>query len=399
MPEHQVLARKYRSQSLSELIGQDVLVRTIGNAIKLGRLAAAYVFTGIRGVGKTSTARILAKSLNCLGADGSAKTPQIDPCGVCENCRAIAEDRSLDVIEMDAASHTGVDDIRDIIEGAQYKPSTSRYKVYIIDEAHMLSKSAWNALLKTLEEPPPFVKFVFATTEVRKVPPTVLSRCQRFDLARVDADTLAAHFRKIAALEQVEIDDDALAIIAKVADGSVRDGLSFLDQAISNCEGRITAPLVAAALGLAGRDLVLRLYDALVAGDMDGIVKALGLAHESQVEPSILLSDLLEATHFITRIKLSGDAAAVDLPMTRPEQERIIALAAKLSVSALARIWAMLVKGFSELALAPSASAALEMVLIRIAYAGLLPSPAEILERVENGGTDAEAKKKSDRQE
>jgi len=393
MSTHQVLARKYRSQSLEELVGQEVLVTTLTNAIKQNRLAHAYLFTGIRGVGKTSTARILAKSLNCVGADGNLTVPQVMPCGKCVHCAAIAESRHMDVIEMDAASHTGVDDIREIIEGAKYKPTSARFKVYIIDEVHMLSKSAFNALLKTLEEPPPFVKFIFATTEIRKVPATILSRCQRFDLARIPQADLAAHFKKIAALEGVNIDDEAISVIAKVADGSARDGLSFLDQAIANCDGAITADKIAASLGLVGKGVAFDTFEAVIGGDMELLGKSLTLLRASSAEPSLLLSDLLEITHLITRVKLAKGTEHT-LPLTPDEQKKIARLSDKLTIAQLARIWQMLVKGFAELPLAPSESAALEMILIRVAYAGMLPTPAEILAKVESE-TSGEVQKKN----
>jgi len=393
MSEHQVLARKYRSQSLDELVGQEVLVTTLANAIKQNRLAHAYLFTGIRGVGKTSTARILAKSLNCVGADGSATAPQVKPCGTCGHCVAIAESRHMDVIEMDAASHTGVDDIREIIEGAKYKPTSARFKVYIIDEVHMLSKSAFNALLKTLEEPPPFVKFIFATTEIRKVPATILSRCQRFDLARIPQADLARHLRKIADLEGVKIDEDAIGVIAKVADGSARDGLSFLDQAIANCDGTITADKISASLGLAGKGVAFDIFEAVIGGDMSAVGKSLDVLRASSAEPSLLLADLLEITHYITRVKLANGMERT-LPLTPDEQKKVAAFAGRLSIAQLARIWQMLVKGFTELPIAPSESAALEMILIRVAYAGLLPTPAEILAKVESE-TSGEVQKKN----
>ena len=383
MTAHQVLARKYRSASLSELVGQEVLVTTLTNAIKSGRVHHAYIFTGIRGVGKTSTARILAKSFNCRGADGTATGPQVSPCGVCENCLAIAEYRHIDVIEMDAASHTGVDDIREIIDGAQYKPTMARYKIYIIDEVHMLSRNAFNALLKTLEEPPEFVKFIFATTEIRKVPATILSRCQRFDLARVEPEALAAHFKRIAGMEQVEIDDEALGIIAKVADGSVRDGLSFLDQAIANTDGRITAEGVRKILGLAGRGMSLDLYDAVMSGDIAKALAILEDGYKQGVEAPATLSDLLEITHYITRVKVS-EASGATLPMTGAERERIGAFASRLSIAVLARAWSILLRAFDELAHAPNQYAAIEMAIVRLSYAGTLPTPSEVIADIEN---------------
>ena len=344
---YKVLARKYRPTSLEELVGQDVLVQTITNAIETNRLAHAYIFTGIRGVGKTSTARIFAKSLNCIGADGKATGPQVKPCGVCEHCRAITEDRDIDVIEMDAASRTGVDDIREIINSVQYKPASARYKVYIIDEVHMLSKNAFNALLKTLEEPPEYVKFIFATTEIRKVPATVLSRCQRFDLPRVDIDVLSKHFKHICELENVKIDDASIQIIAKTADGSVRDGMSFLDQVISNCQGDITVDKVSKILGLASRNIIFELYDYIMTGNIQKAIDCVDNQYKLGVDPVLILTDLLEMTHFITRIKVAPASVSL-LPLIPSDQEKVLSLAGKLTITALARIWQMLLKGFDE---------------------------------------------------
>ena len=391
--KYKVLARKYRPSTLDELVGQDVLVKTLTNAINTNRLAHAYIFTGIRGVGKTSTARIFAKSLNCLGPDGKATLPQVKPCGVCENCRAIAEDRHIDVIEMDAASRTGVDDIREIIDGVQYKPSSARYKVYIIDEVHMLSKNAFNALLKTLEEPPPYVKFIFATTEIRKVPPTVLSRCQRFDLPRVDLETLSKHFKHICQLENVKIDDDSISIIAKTADGSVRDGMSFLDQVISNCEGDISVDKVSKILGLAGKGVVFDLYDNIMSANIEKAVQIIDEQYNLGVDPVLILTDLLEITHFITRVKITPKSVDL-LPITPAEQEKISQLASKLSIATLARIWQMLLKGFEELSRVPNVLSAVEMIIIRLAYIGMMPSPNEILAKIENQ-TSIEVEKKN----
>ncbi len=389
---YKVLARKYRPSTLEELVGQDVLVQTITNAINTNRLAHAYIFTGIRGVGKTSTARIFAKSLNCIGADGNATSPQVKPCGVCEHCRAIAEDRDIDVIEMDAASRTGVDDIREIIDGVQYKPTSSRYKVYIIDEVHMLSKSAFNALLKTLEEPPPYAKFIFATTEIRKVPATVLSRCQRFDLPRVDLDVLSKHFKHVCEMENVKIDDEAIQIISKTADGSVRDGMSFLDQVISNSEGDITAEKVSKILGLASKSVIFELYENILTGEIQKSIDTINAQYKLGVDPVLVLTDLLEMTHFITRVKISPQSANM-LPLIPLEQAKVSELASKLSIASLARIWQMLLKGFDELKKVPNILSAVEMILIRLSYVGMMPSPNEILEKIETQNSTEVQKK------
>ncbi len=391
--KYKVLARKYRSSTFDELIGQDVLVKTLTNAINTNRLAHAYIFTGIRGVGKTSTARIFAKALNCLGADGKATGPQTKPCGVCENCRAIAEDRHIDVIEMDAASNTGVDDIREIIDGVQYKPSSARYKVYIIDEVHMLSKNAFNALLKTLEEPPPYVIFIFATTEIRKVPATVLSRCQRFDLRRVDIETLSNHFKHVCELENVKIDDDSINIIAKTADGSVRDGMSFLDQVISNCEGEITVDKVSKILGLASKGIIFELYDAILTADIQHAVEIIDKQYDLGVDPVLILTDLLEITHYITRVKITPSSVSL-IPVPPAEQEKISQMSKDLSIATLSRIWQMLLKGFDEMSRVPNVLSAMEMIIIRLSYVGMMPSPADILNKIENQ-TSTEVQKKN----
>ena len=301
-----MLARKYRPQTLDDLKGQDALVRTLRNALASGRLAHAFVLTGVRGVGKTTTARIIAKGLNCIGPDGTGG-PTVTPCGVCDACRSITEDRHVDVMEMDAASRTGVDDIREIIEGVRYKPVSARYKVYIIDEVHMLSRNAFNALLKTLEEPPEHVKFIFATTEIRKVPVTVLSRCQRFDLRRFDISELMTLFGTICGKEGVAADEEALALISRAADGSARDGLSILDQAMALADGKITASQVQDMLGLADRALVFDLFESMMGGKIAEALEIVRSTYASGADPVVVLQDLLDLTHLITRLKLAPD--------------------------------------------------------------------------------------------
>ena len=380
---YRVLARKYRPTGFGELIGQDAMVRTLRNAIASGRLAHAFILTGVRGVGKTTTARIIARALNCTG--GEADGPTAEPCGACENCIAIAEDRHVDVIEMDAASRTGVNDIRELIEGTIYRPVSARYKVYIVDEVHMLSTSAFNALLKTLEEPPEHVKFVFATTETRKVPVTVLSRCQRFDLRRVDAEALVAHYSDIAAKENVDITDDALGLIARAADGSVRDGLSLLDQAIAHAAGaKIEAAEVSDMLGLVDRLQILDLFEALMAGDIAGAMTRADAMYESGADPVVILRDLLEHSHWLTRLKAVPDGTAA-ATVSDVERSRGRDIADRLAMPELTRAWQMLLKGLNEARIAPSPMQALEMVLVRLAYAAELPSPAEMVRTLRSG--------------
>jgi DNA polymerase-3 subunit gamma/tau len=381
---YRVLARKYRPTSFQTLIGQEAMVRTLRNAIETGRLAHAFMLTGVRGVGKTTTARIIARALNCIGPDGKG-TETVDPCGVCENCVAIAEDRHMDVIEMDAASRTGIADIRELIEGVRFKPASARYKVYIIDEVHMLSTQAFNGLLKTLEEPPPHVKFIFATTEIRKVPVTVLSRCQRFDLRRIDADMLAAHFTTIAQTEKVEIAPEAIALVARAADGSVRDGLSLLDQAIAHGGGVVSADQVRDMLGLADRGRIFDLFDSLMGGDIQAALAVLDDLYNAGADPVVVMQDLLDLTHWLTRLKLVPDAGTSALT---PEAERVRGrtMAGKLAMPVLARTWQMLLKGLQETQSAPSPIRAAEMALVRIAYAADLPSPADALRGMASNG-------------
>jgi DNA polymerase-3 subunit gamma/tau len=379
---YRVLARKYRPQSFEALIGQDAMVQTLGNAIRRDRLAHAFLLTGVRGVGKTSTARLIAKALNCVGPDGKGG-PTISPCGVCEPCRAIAEGRHIDVVEMDAASHTGVDDVREIIEAVRYAAVSARYKVYIVDEVHMLSKNAFNALLKTLEEPPAHVKFLFATTEVSKVPVTVLSRCQRFDLRRIPAETLAAHFTEVARLEGVEVEDGALALIARAAEGSARDGLSILDQAIAHGAGGVTADQVRAMLGLSDRGAIRRLLGLLLEGDAPAALASLRDQYDLGVEPSAVLRGLLESVHGITRAKVGGP---VDPAQSAEEREAYAEWASGLSYAAVHRLWQLLLKGLAEVHAAPMPLEAAEMALLRVIHAAELPDPATLLETLASGG-------------
>ncbi|HEX9931458.1 MAG TPA: DNA polymerase III subunit gamma/tau [Allosphingosinicella sp.] len=378
---YRVLARKYRPQSFGELVGQDAMVQTLGNAIKRDRLAHAFLLTGVRGVGKTSTARLIAKALNCIGPNGEGG-PTIDPCGACEPCVAIAEGRHIDVVEMDAASHTGVDDVREIIEAVRYSAVSARYKVYIVDEVHMLSKNAFNALLKTLEEPPPHVKFLFATTEVNKVPVTVLSRCQRFDLRRIPAAQLAAHFAEVAAKEGVEADAEALALIARAAEGSARDGLSILDQAIAHGAGGVTADQVRAMLGLSDRGAIRRLLGLLLAGDALGSLAAVRDQHDLGVDPSALIRGLLEAVHGITRCKVGGP---VDPAQSVEERESYAEWASRLSFATVHRLWQLLLKGLGEVHNAALPLEAAEMALLRVIHASELPDPGALMERLASG--------------
>jgi DNA polymerase III subunit gamma/tau len=390
---YRVLARRHRPQRLSELIGQDALVRTLGNALRTGRIAHAFLLTGIRGVGKTSTARIIARALNCIGPDGKGE-PTPEPCGVCEPCIAIAESRHIDVLEMDAATRTGIDDIREIVEGVRYAPTSARYKVYIIDEVHMLSEKAFNGLLKTLEEPPPQAIFIFATTEVRKVPVTVLSRCQRFDLRRVEGPQLTRHLAGIAAGEQVAIEPDALALIVRAAEGSVRDGLSLLDQAITLLGGDgtpITAHQVEEMLGLADRGRVLDLFELVMRGDIKAALDRLAELHDLGTEPETVVQELLEISHWLTRIKVVP-AAAQARDVAGADAARANEMASRLSIPVLARTWQMLLKGLDELQTAPSPLLAAEMLLVRLAYIADLPPPAELAGLLDGSGATADAR-------
>jgi DNA polymerase-3 subunit gamma/tau len=375
---YRVLARKYRPSTFDDLIGQDAMVRTISNAFESSRIPQAWILTGVRGVGKTTTARILARALNYELPDGSITGPTVKMPVLGVHCQAIMESRHLDVIEMDAASHNSVDDVRQINDAVRYAPVSARYKVYILDEVHMLSGAAFNALLKTLEEPPPHAKFIFATTEIRKVPITVLSRCQRFDLRRVDAAVLVEHLRGIAKKEKIKVDAEALALIARAAEGSVRDSLSLFDQAIAHAAGPVRAEDVRGMLGLADRTRVIDLFEALMRADVARALSELRDQYDTGADPAMVLSDLAEFTHFVTRLKIVP-ALADDVSLTEAERTRGRAFAAKLSMRVLARTWQMLLKGIAEVEAAGRPLAAAEMVLVRIAYAADLPTPDEVV--------------------
>ena len=381
-PAYQVLARKYRPETFADLVGQDAMVRTLKNAFQADRIAQAFVMTGIRGTGKTTTARIIAKGMNCIGADGTGG-PTTDPCGQCEHCTAIMEGRHVDVMEMDAASRTGVNDIREIIDSVQYRAASARYKIYIIDEVHMLSTSAFNALLKTLEEPPAHVKFIFATTEIRKVPVTVLSRCQRFDLRRIEPEDMIALLRRISDAEGAQIAEDALALITRAAEGSARDATSLLDQAISHGAGETSADQVRAMLGLADRGRVLDLIDMILRGDAGGALTELGAQYAEGADPLAVLRDLAEITHWVSVVKITPDAA--EDPMVSPdERTRGQQMADGLPMRVLTRMWQMLLKALDEVASAPNAMMAAEMAVIRLTHVADLPSPEELIRKLQN---------------
>ncbi|CDX23011.1 DNA polymerase III subunits gamma and tau [Mesorhizobium sp. ORS 3324] len=381
---YRVLARKYRPSNFSELIGQEPMVRTLTNAFATGRIAQAWMLTGVRGVGKTTTARILARALNYKTA--TVDQPSVDLSIPGEHCQAIMEGRHVDVIEMDAASHTGIDDIRDIIDRVRYAPVSARYKVYIIDEVHMLSTQAFNGLLKTLEEPPPHVKFIFATTEIRKVPITVLSRCQRFDLRRIDAGALVAHLSAIAAKEGISVDDEALAMIARAAEGSARDSLSILDQAIAHGSGTVSAEAVRAMLGLADRARIIDLFEHVMKGDVAAALAEFRAQYDTGADPAAVLTDLAEFNHLVTRLRFVP-AAADDASLSEDERRRGAEFASTLSVRVLSRTWQMLLKGIPEVQSSNRPVSAGEMVLIRLAHAADLPTLDEALKSLEGAAT------------
>ena len=378
---YKVLARKYRPETFADLVGQDAMVRTLRNAFDADRIAQAFIMTGIRGTGKTTTARIIAKGMNCIGPDGTGG-PTTDPCGQCEHCVAIMEGRHVDVMEMDAASRTGVNDIREIIDSVHYRAASARYKIYIIDEVHMLSTSAFNALLKTLEEPPEHVKFIFATTEIRKVPVTVLSRCQRFDLRRIEPEVMMKMLRRIADAEGAAIAEDALALITRAAEGSARDATSLLDQAISHGAGETTADQVRAMLGLADRGRVLDLMDMILRGDAAGALTELSAQYADGADPIAVLRDLAEITHWVSVVKITPEAAE-DPTVSPDERARGLTMAENLPMRVLTRMWQMLLKALEEVAAAPNAMMAAEMAIIRLTHVADLPSPEELVRKLQ----------------
>ena len=377
--QYVALARKYRPQTFEDLLGQDALVQTLTNAIQNNRLHHAYILTGIRGVGKTTTARLIARAINCTGPDGKGG-PTIHPCGECENCKAIAADRHIDVIELDAASKTGVDDMREILDGVRYKPTMARYKVYIIDEVHMLSKSAFNALLKTLEEPPAHVMFIFATTEIRKVPVTILSRCQRFDLQRISIETLVKLFHKVLAAENIEAEDEALHMVARAADGSARDGLSMLDQAIVLGNGKIENATVKNMLGLADRQQTFTMYEKLLEGNVAEVLQILHQLYTDGATPMLVIQDLVDITHLLAKVKIIPDY--INDPSVSENDREMCKKLNAAPIAILSKIWQMLIKGISELQYANVQIDALEMILMRIAYSANMPTPADLLKEL-----------------
>ncbi|MEI7669675.1 MAG: DNA polymerase III subunit gamma/tau, partial [Pseudomonadota bacterium] len=383
--EYRVLARKYRPQNFDDLVGQDVLVRTLSNAFATGRIAHAFLLTGIRGIGKTTTARIIARALNCIGTDGQGAM-SINPCGVCSNCIMIAESRHFDVLEMDAASNTGVDNMRDIINNVQYLPVSARYKVYIIDEVHMLSNNAFNALLKTLEEPPPHVKFILATTEIRKIPVTILSRCQKFELKRIESQELAKHLANVLTKENLKCEEEALSLIANAAEGSVRDSLSLLDQAIaqnSDSDGIVKATQVREMLGINDKSQLFKLLSGLFSGSIAEVIAEFRHLHACGADPIILIQDLLEFIHFITRLKITPQAFG-DISFSEEERGFAKEIADKTQITVTTKFWQMLLKGLQEAKIAPDPATSVEMTFIRIAHSSDLPSPADLIRKIQN---------------
>ena len=379
---YQVLARKYRPETFVDLVGQDTMVQTLRNAFEAERIAQAFIMTGIRGTGKTTTARIIAKGMNCIGLDGNSG-PTIDPCGQCEHCTSIMEGRHVDVMEMDAASRTGVGDIREIIDSVAYRAASARYKIYIIDEVHMLSTNAFNALLKTLEEPPAHVKFIFATTEIRKVPVTVLSRCQRFDLRRIEPEVMIALLQKIAKSERAKITDEALGLITRAAEGSARDAQSLLDQAISHGGGETNVEQVRAMLGLADRGRVLDLFDLILRGDAAGALGELSSQYAAGADPMAVLRDLAEVSHWVSVIKITP-AAADDPTVSPDETSRGLVMANALPMRVLSRMWQMLLTALEEVSCAPNTMMAAEMAIIRLTHVADLPTPDELIRKLQN---------------
>ena len=391
MTTSHVLARKYRPQTFNDLIGQEALVQTVSNAIKQNRLPNAYMLTGIRGIGKTTSARIIAKGLNCIGIDGKGEmTP--NPCGQCKHCREIAADSHIDVIEIDAASNTGVDNVREIIEGAKYNPVSARYKIYIIDEVHMLSKAAFNALLKTLEEPPERIKFIFATTEIRKVPVTILSRCQRFDLKRVDENVLSAYLKQIAERENAVVEPEALQLIARAGEGSVRDSLSLLDQALTQFDMSVKAENVRQMMGLSDKSALLDLYEALLQGEIEKALNFLQMQCQIGADSVALVQDMLDLTHWLTRVKITPSVAD-DVSMPENVRKRGAETAKTLSMGTLSVVWQILLKGLDEVRRADNPWQTLEMLLIRLAYTAELPSPAQLVEEIKKKGISTDSVK------
>ena len=381
-PAYQVLARKYRPETFADLVGQDAMVQTLRNAFEAERIAQAFIMTGIRGTGKTTTARIIAKGMNCVGINGTSG-PTIDPCGQCEHCTSIMEGRHVDVLEMDAASRTGVGDIREIIDSVAYRAASARYKIYIIDEVHMLSNNAFNALLKTLEEPPAHVKFIFATTEIRKVPVTVLSRCQRFDLRRIEPEVMIALLQKVAKAEDAKITDEALALITRSAEGSARDAQSLLDQAISHGAGETNAEQVRAMLGLADRGRVLDLFDFILHGDAAGALDELLSQYAAGADPMAILRDLAEVSHWVSVVKITP-VAADDPTVSQDERSRGLMMAEALPMRVLSRMWQMLLTALEEVGRAPNAMMAAEMAIIRLTHVADLPTPDELIRKLQN---------------